>query len=168
MWSAINIFLFFLLLLLLLFLLLLFSLFLSFTSKLDDQRFPEQPVSMDQPQGFLGRFSICQRKTNTPDERSSPSWRAHGSLQPVVTLLQSDMDWHLICYRPSRSSAACFQTRHAASLWPPTCDTVSHLAEWWRPDPSSFLSAGGKGPAACSLAQTWRTAPPAGQLMPVH
>ncbi len=104
-------------LLLLLFLLLLFFLFLSFTSKLDDQRFPEQPVSMDQLQGFLGRFSVCQRKTNTPDERSSPSWKAHGSLQLVVTLLQSDMDWHLICYRRSRSSAATRCVTPISNMW---------------------------------------------------
>lgn len=49
-----------------------------------------------------------------------------------------------------------------------TWETVSHLAEWWRPDPSSFQSAGGKGQAGRSPAWTWRTAPPAGPLTPVH
>lgn len=50
----------------------------------------------------------------------------------------------------------------------PDHQSVSHLAEWWRPDPSSSQSAGGKQLGARSRARTGRTAPPAGQQTPVH
>lgn len=46
--------------------------------------------------------------------------------------------------------------------------TLSHLAGWWRPDPSSSQSAGGKAPAARSPPRTGRTAPPGGPPRPVH
>lgn len=44
---------------------------------------------------------------------------------------------------------------------------LSHLAEWWKPDPSSSQSTPGKAPGACPSSQIWRTAPPAGPLTPV-
>lgn len=44
---------------------------------------------------------------------------------------------------------------------------LSHLAEWWKLDPSSSQSAPGKAPGACPSSQIWRTAPPAGPLKPV-
>lgn len=60
-----------LLFLLLLHFLLLFLLFPSLTAKLHHQRFPEPSVSMNQLQGILGSFTICQRKTNTQNKSRS-------------------------------------------------------------------------------------------------
>lgn len=43
----------------------LLTFFLLLTTKFDHQRFPESLVSMNQLQGFLGRFTICEGKTET-------------------------------------------------------------------------------------------------------
>lgn len=61
----------FCLFLLLLHFLLPFLLFPSLTAKLHHQRFPEPSVSMNQLQGILGSFTICQRKTNIQNKSRS-------------------------------------------------------------------------------------------------
>lgn len=84
----------------------------------------------------------------------------------VKNYFSSPVHWVLSPWTPPAAHLAVLQII-LPSDHPTLTSYLSHLAEWWKPDPSSSQSAPGKAPGACPSSQIWRTAPPAGPLTPV-
>lgn len=84
----------------------------------------------------------------------------------VKNYFSCPVHWVLSPWTPPAAHLAVLQII-LPSDHPTLTSYLSHLAEWWKPDPSSSQSAPGKAPGACPSSQIWRTAPPAGPLTPV-